>query len=77
MARKSHSKVNPEPAQPMLRGINLARFLAVVDRDGERVWRLETAGGSCSDLPPLPETATSCVGEKLADHKMLVLPRRL
>jgi len=71
---KHASQAEYEPAQPLLRGINLARFLCekcpfyrlTEGRDGK--------SRNGSGLPPVFETTTSCAEEELADHKMLGLP---
>jgi len=66
-----------EHAQPLLKGINLARFLC----DSCPFYRLtEGRDGKFrngSGLPPVSETTTSCDEEELADHNILGLPGRL
>lgn len=71
---KNASQAECGPAQPLLRGINLARFLCdkcpfyrlTKGRDG----KIRNGSG----LPPVSETTTSCAEEELADHNMLRLP---
>jgi len=63
-----------EPAQPLLRGINLARFLC----DGCPFYQLtkgrDGKSRNCSGLPPVRETTTSGAEEELGDHNILGLP---
>jgi len=66
-----------QPAQPLLRGINLAKFLCDRCPFQELTKGRDGKNRSCSGLPPSDETTTSGVSEELADHNILDLPGRL
>ena len=74
---KNDSEGLLQHAQPLLRGINLAKFLCDSCPFNELTKGGDGRDGSCSGLPPSGENAISSVADDVVDHQLLGQPGRL